>query len=258
MQEISDIKEDRTGRLWLISNSRLFSYDPLNGKTKYYPLDTKPGTVSSISVATDGTVWVSTNTGMLEKYIPQSDSFDICGILIKSDNRQSNRIEKIFSLNADTLLIGTLTRGVKLFDVTRKTFKDIVSVNADKSDIFVRDFMKMADSEYWIATETGVDIYNTTNNQIKCLKKEYDDSYSVSDNVILTFCKDREGGLWIGTYFGGLNYYPKQFTTFRKYFPEYSRPSLSGNAVHEICKDGFGNLWVGTEDGGLNKINRRK
>ena len=72
--------------------------------------------------------------------------------------------------------------------------------------------------------------------------------------MILTFCKDREGGLWIGTYFGGLNYYPKQFTTFQKYFPEYSKPSLSGNAIHEICKDHFGNLWVGTEDGGLNKI----
>ena len=86
------------------------------------------------------------------------------------------------------------------------------------------------------------------------MKKEYDDPYSISDNVVLTFCKDREGGLWIGTYFGGLNYYPKQFTTFEKYFPLYSKSSISGNAIHEICKDHLGNLWVGTEDGGLNKI----
>ena len=87
------------------------------------------------------------------------------------------------------------------------------------------------------------------------LKKEYDNPYSVSDNVILTFCKDREGGLWIGTYFGGLNYYPKQFTTFQKYFPEYSK------ALHESempfmksVRINSGILWVGTEDGGLNKI----
>ena len=129
-----------------------------------------------------------------------------------------------------------------------------MSLNPDKSDIYTRDFMQMTDDEYWIGTETGIYIYNASDGITKRLKKEYDDPYSVSDNVVLTFCKDREGGLWIGTYFGGLNYYPNPFTTFQKYFPAYNRPSISGNAVHEICKDGLGNLWVGTEDAGLNKI----
>ena len=97
--------------------------------------------------------------------------------------------------------------------------------------------MQMTDNEYWIGTETGIYIYSATDHITQRLEKEYDDPYSISDNVIFTFCKDREGGLWIGTFFGGLNYYPKQFTTFQKYFPEYSGPSMSGNAIHEICKD---------------------
>ena len=114
--------------------------------------------------------------------------------------------------------------------------------------------MQISDNEYWIGTETGIYIYHANDRSIIRLKKEYDNSYSISDNVVLTFCKDREGGLWIGTYFGGLDYYPKQFTTFNKYFPEYTKPSIVGNAIHEICKDHSGQLWVGTEDGGLNKI----
>ncbi len=252
--EVSDFKEDKSGRLWLISNSNLFSYDQQTRKIKSYSVDSESGTVSSIAIAGDGTIWVSTTTAILKKYIPSSDSFFTYSILKRTENQQPIRIEKIYPLNNGNLLIGTLTRGVKLFDVKARTFQDIVSLNPDRTDIYARDCMQMAENEYWIGTETGIYIYNTTDRKTIRLKKEYDDSYSISDNVILTFCRDREGGLWIGTYFGGLNYYPKQFTTFEKYFPEYSKPSISGNAVHEICKDHLGNLWVGTEDGGLNKI----
>ena len=256
--EVSDMKEDKTGRLWLISNANLYSYEPKTRKVKSYELDSKSWTATSIAITSDSSIWVSSVSGMIEKYIPRSDSFMNYSILEKSENQQSNQIEKIYPLHNGNLLIGTLTRGVKFFNVSNKTFENIISVNPDKTDVYVRDFLQMTENEYWIATETGIYIYNSTDHSARHLVKEYDDSYSISDNVIFTFCKDREGGLWIGTYFGGLNYYPKQFTTFRKYFPENSKPSISGNAIHEICKDRLGNMWVGTEDGGLNKIDLLK
>ena len=254
LEEVSEIKEDASGIVWFISNSTLFSYEPKSKKIKSYALDSKSNTVSSIAISAGNTIWVSTTSALLKKYIPASDSFITVSTLKDPAGHQDIRFEKILSLHDGNLLIGTLTRGVKIFDITHETFRDIICLNPDKTDIFVRDFMQMTENEYWIATETGIYIYNAKEHSIQRLKKEYDNPYSISDNVILTFCKDREGGLWIGTYFGGLNYYPKQFTAFQKYFPEYSRPSMSGNAIHEICKDQYGNLWVGTEDGGLNKI----
>ncbi len=252
--EVSDIKADKTGRLWLISHSNLFSYDHLTGKIKSYQLDSAAGTVSSIAITSDNTIWVSTISAKLGQYEPANDSFITRTILKDTVKLQPLRIEKIYPLSNNNLLIGTLTRGVKLFDVVNQTFRDIINTNPDKTDIYARDCMQMTENEYWLGTETGIYIYSSRDSTINHLKKEYDDPYSISDNVVLTFCKDREGGLWIGTYFGGLNYYPKQFTTFEKYFPLYSKSSISGNAIHEICKDHLGNLWVGTEDGGLNKI----
>jgi ligand-binding sensor domain-containing protein/signal transduction histidine kinase/DNA-binding response OmpR family regulator len=252
--EVSDIEEDKSGRLWLISNSNLYSYDHRTGKIKLYILDSEPGTVSSLAITTDNSIWVSTTTSKMEKYEPSKDRFFTWGVLKDAGKLPSTRIEKIYPLVNDNLLVGTLTRGVKLFDVGKKIFRNIINMNPDKSDIFARDCMQMTENEYWLGTETGIYIYSIRDSTITHLKKEYDDPYSISDNVVLTFCKDREGGLWIGTYFGGLNYYPKQFTTFEKYFPLFSKSSISGNAIHEICKDQFGNLWVGTEDGGLNKI----
>lgn len=252
--DVTDLKQDKTGRLWLISNLNLFSYDQQTGKLKSYILDSLPGTVTSIAIAADNTIWVSTASGLIKKYIPGNDSFVTYSILKKAGNKESLNIEKIYPLKNGNLLVGTLTRGVKLFDIVKETFQDIVCENPDKTGIFAREFMELNENEYWIGTETGIYIYNANDRSILRLDKEYDNHYSISDNVIFTFCKDREGGLWVGTYFGGLNYYPKPFTTFQKYFPLYRKPSMSGNAIHEICKDHYGNLWVGTEDGGLNKM----
>src|SRR6185312_9074992 len=104
-------------------------------------------------------------------------------------------------------------------------------------------------------TETGIYIYNSVTGAVSHLERQYDNPYSVSDNVIFSFCKDREGGLWVGTYLGGLNYLPQKFVFFEKYFPRLTTPSISGNGVHEICKDQYGNFWIGTEDAGVNKFN---
>ena len=254
LAEVSEIKEDKTGTIWIISNSNLFRYDPESGKIKPYKLELSAGTISSLAISPDSTIWVSTTTAVLKKYIPNYDSFITCGILGITGKNESIQIQKIYPLNDGNLLVGTLAQGVKLFDVASRSFQDIISVNPDKTGIYPRDFAQISDNEYWIGTETGIYVYHPKDRSIIRLKKEYDNSYSISDNVVLTFCRDREGGLWIGTYFGGLDYYPKQFTTFNKYFPEYTKPSIVGNAIHEICKDHSGNLWVGTEDGGLNKI----
>jgi ligand-binding sensor domain-containing protein/signal transduction histidine kinase/DNA-binding response OmpR family regulator len=256
--DVTDIKGDKSGRLWLISNLNLFSYDQQTGEVKPYTLDSASGTVSSIAIAADNTIWVSTTSGMIKKYIPRYDSFITYGVLKKTGKQQTLSVEKLYPLKNGNLLVGTLTRGVKLFDVINRTFQDIVSVNPDKTGIYAREFLQLTENEYWIGTETGIYIYNADDHSTLRLDKEYDNQYSISDDVIFTFCKDREGGLWIGTFFGGLNYYPKPFTTFQKYFPEYIKPSMSGNAIHEICKDQYGHLWVGTEDGGLNKMDLLK
>jgi ligand-binding sensor domain-containing protein len=108
-----------------------------------------------------------------------------------------------------------------------------------------------------MATESGVFIYNISAGTFTNIKKHYNDPYSLSDNAIYMLYKDIEGGVWAGTYFGGVNYYPKQHSLFNKYYPA-EKNTLQGNVVREICKDMYGNLWLGTEDNGLNKLSPDK
>ena len=96
---------------------------------------------------------------------------------------------------------------------------------------------------------------STTSVRTKCSPhSSQDDPYSLSDNAIYSLCEDREHGIWVGSYFGGVDYYPKSYTYFEKYYPKDGENTLRGKRVREFCQDNKGTLWIGTEDGGLNRF----
>lgn len=253
MHEIMDIQMDKRGNCWFICRTTLYRYQVNTRKITAYH---QPGVLdfTSVCMTADGTIWASTTTGTIQQFNPISGSFTAYPVYDTTRPTVSRWIEKLYYTGKGSLLIGTAKQGAKIFDIATSTCKEILSYSTDKTDIFVRDFIHYSGNEYWIATESGIFIYNTDTRRISNLKKNYNNPYSLSDNAVYTFCEDREGGIWAGTYFGGLNYFPKQYTSFKKYFPQYGINSISGNAVREICQDHQGNLWIGTEDAGLNKL----
>ncbi|HKO80339.1 MAG TPA: two-component regulator propeller domain-containing protein [Chitinophagaceae bacterium] len=253
MEQTTDIQMDMSGNLWFISNFNLFNYSPRKKKLQHFPI-ADYFEATSICTMPSGAVYVSTPIGLLKKYNPADNSFTDHNVFSHSPKTVSTWIEKIYATATGSILVGTSNQGVKLFNPFTNDYKDILTYNADKTEIFARNFVQTSPDECWIATESGIFIYNMNTGEAINLRKDYDNPYSISDNAVYTFCKDREGGIWAGTYFGGVNYYPKQAITFQKYFPEESKNSLSGNVVREIHQDQYGSLWIGTEDAGLNKF----
>lgn len=251
--EILDIQKDTTGDIWFISRLVLYRYHP---KTDQLVAWDQPGHLEASSICSTGRgdLWVSSSSGNLHRLYRDGPSAASYNVFEHSRQVASNWIEKICDGGDGRILVGTSKQGAKLFDTRTHTYTDILPANGDGSELFVRDFIQSAKDEYWIATESGVFIYHHASGQYINLKKNYNNPYSISDNAVYTFCRDKEGGIWAGTYFGGLNYYPKQYTSFKKYFPQYGSNSISGNAVREIVRDPGGNLWIGTEDAGLNKL----
>ena len=250
---ITDIKMDGEGFLWFISNFNLFRY---NGKDKsLIQFNTeKYFEATAICTLPGGSIWVSSSTGMLNKYDPARNAFNSYDLFSHSPKSVSNWIENLYATSTGNILAGTSNQGVKLFTLATSDYVDILTYNKDKTEIFARDFLQTSETECWIATESGIYIYNLVTGAFFNLHKEYNNPYSISDNAVYTFCKDKEGGIWAGTYFGGVNYFPKHDITFHKYFPEKDKNTISGNVVREVIEDKFGNLWLGTEDAGLNKL----
>ena len=255
-EQVTDIQMDAAGNLWFISNFNLFRYYEPKKQLQQFPIEIYFET-TSVCCLPDGSVWVSTAGGLLKKFDPASDTFSEYNMFAHSPKTVSNWIEKIYATTGGYIWIGTSNQGVKLFDTAKGDYKDVLTYNADKTEIFARNFVQTTPDECWIATESGVFIYNNKTGKTTNLRKDYNNPYSISDNAVYTFCRDSEGGIWAGTYFGGINYYPNQSLMFQKFFPEEGKNSLSGNVVREVHEDRLGNFWIGTEDAGLNKFDRK-
>ena len=97
-----------------------------------------------------------------------------------------------------------------------------------------------------MGAESGLYIYNLTNDKITHLTvPDQDDSYALSDNAIYSLCCDKENGMWIGSYFCGVNFCPYQWTYFEKFYPRDNLRHF-GRRVREICESNDGTLWIGT------------
>jgi ligand-binding sensor domain-containing protein/signal transduction histidine kinase len=251
-EEIRDIKEDAMGNLWFITGITLHKYNLKTGRQMVYDHHG----LNAVSLAlVNGNLWISTTARLIERYNPVTDKFAPYDVFDHSQPATAYWVQKLTDAGDGNLLVGTSNQGAKLFSTLTETYRDIIAYNADRTEVFVRDFIKKTADEYWIATESGIYTFNIKTGSIERLQKQYNDPYSLTDNAVYTFCKDREGGIWAGTYFGGVNYYARQYTYFEKFFPKVGENSLGGNAVREICPDSNGNIWIGTEDAGLNRYN---
>lgn len=254
-KDIRDLKGDHKGNIWYIAGTVLCRYhDGTKQNSSYGKLTDKHAT--SILVTAKDEVWLGTHDGFIQHFNQQRGLIENHNVFDHSVPAISNWIEKIYDTGTGLFLIGTSNQGIKSFDAGTRIYQDILTSNNDHTEIYARDFAANGNDEYWIATESGLFIYNLKTKKVQNLRNKNNDPYSISDNAVYTLTKDKEGGIWAGTYFGGVNYYPKQFTHFNKYFPQGGN-SLSGYAVREIRSDKNGNLWIGTEDAGLNFLDTR-
>ena len=77
------------------------------------------------------------------------------------------------------------------------------------------------------------------------------DPASLSNKFVYPILADHEGGIWVGTYYGGLNYVPPQVGQFVL----HSLSDMAGKSedliISCLSEDSDGMLWVGSDNGGL-------
>ncbi|MES2276242.1 MAG: two-component regulator propeller domain-containing protein [Bacteroidota bacterium] len=246
---ISHILIDRKNNVWFLSGGALYEY--IQGQNKLIDLKMR---ASCLAFDNNANLWMGNDDGMVKVYNTTTGLFTEIRIVDKSVPANLRSISKILPACGNEILIGCFKQGLKSYNTQTGVIKSLLQHNSDNTEIYVRDITAENDQEYWVATESGIYIYDLATNTSYNLRKRAGDPYSISDNAVYTVCKDNQGGMWAGTFFGGLNYYSKENARFEKYYPLLGINSISGNAVREICPDNKGNLWIGTEDAGINKF----
>lgn len=242
-EETLQISEDKKGNMWFISNNRLYKYIPsLNQVDHQYAKRYQQNTYA-FCIDQNDEIWIGLDQEICHVKSGKKYAFDV-------ENKDAGRIEVLHVDASNNIWIGTSRSGVHKF-VRHTTKTEHVVRSKGDGPLYIRDIKQINETQMWMATENGLIVYNMVLGSITYVNHEKDNPWSLSDNAGYTILKDNQGGVWVGTYFGGVNYYHTKHNRFEKIFPRNSPHSIDGHAVREIVEDSQNNLWIGTEDQGL-------
>ena len=163
-------------------------------------------------------------------------------------------IRGILATEQNQLIIGTEGKGVFMLNLNTMAVTSLFDDMSEKGKVV--HALARRENDIIVATEDGIYVYEMLTHNTSHYQHEPSNPLSLADNSIQSLYCDNKGGIWIGTYFGGVCYSPNEMTLFDGFFPRMDvSNSIHGRRVREIVQDNQGYIWIGTEDGGLNRFN---
>lgn len=128
----------------------------------------------------------------------------------------------------------------------RKLLHNLVhSVNEDKL------------GRVWIGTEDGLCVWSPYTESFDYYQYNINNPEGLNTNPIYNIFCDNQGNMWLGTYFGGINFWSSNTEFFKVWNAGTGENHISGNAVSCITEDDNGDIWIGMEDMGINRIDAK-
>ncbi len=251
---ISSIAMDQSGNMWVANYIGLFRYSPQDQKLELFAHDPAKvgsipsGNVNTVKIDERNEVWAAITGKGVVRFVPASSTFVH---FIDEENRLAEDIVQGLQDWGEFMIIATKNAGVKKLEKSTGIITDLLSKDEKGSPLFVREMLPISKNELAIGTESGLFIYDFVKKSYQHIRENNNDPNALSNNAVYAIWKDLEGGLWVGTYFGGVNYLPNQPTKFDRFYPIAGENTLTGKRVREIIGAPNGKMWIGTEDAGL-------
>ena len=91
---------------------------------------------------------------------------------------------------------------------------------------------------------------NEKQNSVQHIPADAGGKYGLGDAIVDKIYRDREGGTWICTQFGGASYLPVRSLDFSVYLPG-APGTVCGRRISELAEGKDGTVWISTQDGGV-------
>ena len=242
---ITAFEEDLEGNLWIGTWEKgLFRYR--DGVLTPY-LDGHR--VEDILAARDGRLWVadsSTEEGLLI-YNAASRSFVSPGL--RFEGCAPARACTLEEDGDGDLWIGTWNSGLYRVDAATRTVHSAVPPGPGLNHI--HSLTHDGAWNFLLGSDDSLLEVNLLTGEKALYRNDRKAPASLSDKFVSPVTRDHEGGLWIGTYYGGVNYVAPNRGQFAFH-------SLSGLVdadedyiVSCFCENPDGTLWIGSDNGGL-------
>jgi ligand-binding sensor domain-containing protein/signal transduction histidine kinase/CheY-like chemotaxis protein len=256
---INGIQKTSEGNILVCSSRGLFMLRP--GHTDLQQIIEKANVLDAVEFKR-GIFWISTlqNILMINEH---GELIRVYTTLHDRANRLVSLNNNIFCLFKDSfgdIWLGSKKNGLFKYDLKEDAFSPVVTqfqFNPLEVNV-IRVIAEDSDKKLWIGTESGLFIYNRAQQVFQYFTQSFDQSStSLSDKAIYAIYKSREGIMWIGTYFGGVNIARPREKGFKSLMADGGYKKLNGKAVSDIIQDSKGKLWLATEDGGVSIWDRK-
>lgn len=242
--EVTKIIKTQKGQIWIATLGQgIFIYDPqtndLKQNSQYTSFswdlsEDKTHRIYSSSLQ-EGLISFDQNGNKIEVYTSFLDKKDFSNFKINCIQTIDDKVW--FSVGINSL---------NVLDTKTKQIKNYASENMNIGTI--RAITEYSDRELLIGSDNGLYLFNSIEGLFTRVDNPLDPR-SLSDQSIYAILKDSEGGFWISTYLGGVNYLAQQTKVF-DYYPPTHNPALStGKVISQFCEDNDRNIWIGSQDG---------
>lgn len=248
-----DLQCDAGGRIWCILDGEIRMIDPKSGEAhryasqdSFYPYRCCPDS--------KGQMWFASRDGQLYRYLPESDSFEQYRILPRQTLAEGIYPRLFIPLSDGDFLIATSNNEVWQTHPARGSSERLMTAGQMEDEALVMCLLENRKGEYLVGSNKGLYLLDSGTRSVSEIGSDPIDRLSLSTDNIRTLFRDRDGQVWIGTFYSGLNLWQQSEFTFYRNFSDSSPLSIRGNTVRSICQDDAERIWIGTEDGFLNRI----
>lgn len=255
---VKDVTEDRSGVMWIATNSGLVRWYPESSRFKTWrgdpnnPAFAVGGIITALCEDTAGRVWIGTNWRGIDVLDRKSNQY--LPVNYKpGDLRKA--ITWVFSLKSgrnNRVWIGSNSRGLFELDLTTGSYTIHTGQSTGLQESafnYVQSLHEDRQGYLWVGTFGGLYRRDPEQNTWTSFVHDKQDTGSLCSNALLSIFEDRRGDIWVGTT-GGLSLYDGKSGKFRHYLHDPADSTfLRSGEVLCITDDQQDNIWAGTPRG---------
>ncbi|MGD8623464.1 MAG: two-component regulator propeller domain-containing protein [Anaerolineae bacterium] len=260
---VTAIQRDELGFMWFGTQDGLNRYDGYEFVVyKHDPAEANSlanNFVSALLYDPDGTLWIGTNGGGLDRFDPRTGQFThYRQDPADPDSLAHNVVETLLRDQEGNLWVGT-GGGLDRFDAEKGHFVHYYDkwdsgggLDHSKVNVVYQDRA----GNLWVGTDGGgLDRLDPETGAWLRYHHDPADPSSLAYDDVQSLDESVDGALWVGTEGGGLDRFDPETGKFSHYRHDEADPSsLAHDAVSAILQDRAGVLWVGTDGGGLDRF----
>jgi len=279
---INCIAQDAQGFMWFGTQDGLNRYDGYEFKVYRHdpenPYSLSNSYVMGCECDQRDVMWVVTRDGTLHRYEPETGRFIRYALALEDPFQQVG--SEFRTLHGDAqgrLWIGTYGDGLVRYSPDEDGFTYYRHDPGGSTSLSHRIVWKVyedRDGVIWVGTEGGLNRYDEElDSFVRYPYRDFppggyqydppvhdddpafqpDNPYALRSPAVTDILEDREGRLWVGTRYGGLNRLDRETGQFTPYpydpalDPEDPN-TFSGNSVRQLVEDREGQIWVTSVD----------